>query len=229
MKKACFGFIGILLFLVLVFSSYGGTAVAATKTTNSNQSGRMLGMHMDTATSSASAASLRISGDMLGMHMGSPPGTGSDPMTNRLQKLNGKDFEITFMQYMMVHHQAAVQMAQLVPTHTKRPQLQTLAQNIIRTQSSEIIEMSTWLKQWYGAQPISNPMTVPGMRDMMRSMEQIKAVYGASFDKQFLTMMIQHHQAADTMANLLPGKTQRPELLHLGKQSRASVANLARR
>ena len=138
-------------------------------------------------------------------------------MTKSLENLNGKDFEMTFLQDMMVHHQAASQMAQLVLTHTKRPQLQTLAQNIIRTQSSEMAEMSTWLTQWYGAKPVSDPMAVPGMRDMMRSMEQLKTVYGASFDTQFLTMMSQHHQAAINMANLLPSKTRRPELLQLGQ------------
>jgi uncharacterized protein (DUF305 family) len=77
--------------------------------------------------------------------------------------------------------------------------------------------MTIWLKQWYGAQPISNPTSVPGMTAMMYSMEHLKTLYGTTFDKQFLPLMIQHHQQADNMSNLLPSKTQRPELLMLGQ------------
>src|SRR5258708_843533 len=51
----------------------------------------------------------------------------TDPMTESLKNLSGKKFEVTFMQEMIVHHQAAIDMAQLVPTHTKRAELNTLA------------------------------------------------------------------------------------------------------
>jgi uncharacterized protein (DUF305 family) len=143
--------------------------------------------------------------------------TSSDPMTDSLKPLSGKAFEIKFLQYMIVHHQAADQMAQLISTHTAHPQLQTLAQDIIRTQSSEITEMTIWLKQRYGAQPISNPTSVPGMTAMMYNMEHLKTLYGITFDEQFLPLMIQHHQQAGNMSNLLPSKTQCPELLTLGQ------------
>ena len=66
----------------------------------------------------------------------------SDAMTTSLQGLSGKDFEVKFMQDMVAHHQSALEMATLVPTHTKRPELTTLAQNIITAQTKEIGQMT---------------------------------------------------------------------------------------
>ncbi|GHO84734.1 hypothetical protein KSZ_27400 [Dictyobacter formicarum] len=143
--------------------------------------------------------------------------TGSDPMTDSLKDLTGKAFEVKFMQEMIVHHQAAVDMAKLVPTHTKRPELNTLATNIITAQTKEIGQMTTWLDQWYKEKPVTDAMSVPGMMDMMGGMDQLKAAKDADFDKQFTTMMIQHHQQGVNMANLIPSKTQRPELTQLGQ------------
>src|SRR5260221_10858378 len=71
---------------------------------------------------------------MSGMNMGTRTASSptSDPMTDSLKTMSGKEFEIKFMQYMIVHHQFAIQMAQLVATHTNRPELKTMA-NSIRT------------------------------------------------------------------------------------------------
>jgi len=194
MKLSLFGFVGSLLFLVLVLAASGTRTT--TGTTNSNHSGSMSGMNMGTPTASSPT---------------------SDPMTDSLKTMSGKEFEIKFMQYMIVHHQAAIQMAQLVATHTNRPELKTMANSIIREQSQEITEMTTWLKQWYGAKLLTNPMSVPGMMEMMASMNRLKTAHNATFDKEFLSMMIQHHQEAINMAKLLPSKTQRPQLLTLGQ------------
>lgn len=143
-------------------------------------------------------------------------GIGSDPMTDSLKGLSGKAFEVKFMQEMIVHHQAAVDMAKLVPTHTKRPELNTLATNIITAQTKEIGQMTTWLHQWYNEKPVTDTMSVPGMMDMVSNMDKLKVAKAVDFDKQFITMMIQHHQQAVNMANLISSRTQRPELLQLG-------------
>ncbi len=147
-------------------------------------------------------------------------GTGtptSDPMTDSLKGLSGKDFEVKFMQDMVAHHQSAVEMAQLVPTHTKRPELNTLAQNIISAQTKEIGQMTTWLAQWDNAKPYPSSMDAPGMMDMMGGIDQMKNTKDAAFDKLFLTQMTMHHQQAVNMSNLVPQKSQRPELVTLSK------------
>lgn len=140
-----------------------------------------------------------------------------DPMSNSLKNLSGKEFDVKFMQEMIVHHQAAVDMAKLVPTHTKRPELNTLAANIIAAQTKEINQMTTWLDQWYKEKPVTDTMSVPGMMDMMGNMDTLKKAKDADFDKQFNTMMIQHHQQGVNMANLIASRTQRPALTQLGQ------------
>lgn len=155
---------------------------------------------------------------MAGMPMGTPTTmTGSDPMTNSLKGLTGKDFEVTFMQEMIVHHQSAIDMAKLVSTQTKRPELNTMAQNIITAQTKESTNMTLWLSQWYNEKPLTDSMSVPGMMTMMGDMDALKKAKDAEFDHHFLTMMIDHHQQAVNMANLIPTKTQRSELLMLGQ------------
>lgn len=151
-----------------------------------------------------------------GQTMGGMSG-GTDPMTASLQNLSGQDFEIKFMQDMIAHHQGAVDMAKLVPTHTTRPELLKLSQDIIASQSSEITQMTGWLASWYNAKPLASSMDAPGMMDMMGGMNNLQAAQGANFDKLFIQMMVPHHQSAIAMAKLLPGKTQRPELLKLGQ------------
>jgi len=137
---------------------------------------------------------------------------GSDPMTDSLKGMSGMDFELNFMQMMIVHHQSAIDMAKLIPTNTKRPELIKLGQDIIAAQSKEIGDMTSWLAKWNNAKPLADSMSVPGMMTMMSDMDKLKTAKDENFDKQFLTMMIAHHQQAVNMANLVATKTQRPEL-----------------
>ncbi len=147
-------------------------------------------------------------------------GTGTpthDLMTDSLKELSGKDFEVKFMQNMIAHHQSALDMATLVSTHTKRPELNTLAQNIISTQTQEIGQMTTWLAQWYTEKPLVNAMNAPGMSDMMGGIDQMKNAKDAAFDKLFLAQMTMHHQQAVNMSQLVPQKSHHPELVTLSK------------
>ncbi len=167
-----------------------------------------------TSTSSSSGSQATMPANMPGMSTGTPT---SDAMTTSLQSLSGKDFEVKFMQDMIAHHQTALEMATLVPTHTKRPELNTLAQNIISAQTKEIGQMTTWLAQWYNEKPYTNSMDAPGMMDMMGGMDQLKNAKDAGFDKLFLDQMTMHHQQAVSMAKLVPQKTQRSELVTLSQ------------
>ncbi len=191
MKKRVFSALFGSLFLALVVAACGGNTTPSTGSSGGNNK-MMSGM--STATS------------------------GSNPMTDSLKGLSGKDFEVQFLQEMIAHAQSAVALAQLIPTHTKRAELGTLAQDIISAQKKEISEMTTWLSTWYHEKPVADSISVPGMMEMMGNVDQLKNARNAEFDKLFLTIMITHHYQAVNMANLLPEKTQRPELLKLGQE-----------
>ncbi len=203
-----------------------GTTGAASATTAANPGTTMANMTTAAPATTAMAGmtntppagvTTAAAGSMPGMDHGSMTPSASDPMTESLQKLTGQEFETKFMQNMIVHHQSAIDMAKLVPTNTKRPELLKLSQDIITAQTKEISDMAGWLSSWYNARPLTDSMSVPGMADMMGQMDKLKAAKDAQFDEMFLQMMIVHHQQAVNMANLLPAMTQRPELLKLGQ------------
>jgi uncharacterized protein (DUF305 family) len=118
--------------------------------------------------------------------------------------------DVEFMQGMIMHHQQAVEMTALIPSHTGNRNLQSLGARISSSQSGEIKFMQRWLAA--RGEPLS--MAMPGMPDMDRSgrpmalmpgmltpdqMEALRKAKGAEFDHLFLTGMIQHHNGALTM------------------------------
>ncbi len=60
-----------------------------------------------------------------------------------------KQFDKAFIEQMIPHHQMAIMMAQMMLRGTDRKELQTLAQNIVDSQSAEIEQMREWYKAWY--------------------------------------------------------------------------------
>lgn len=58
-------------------------------------------------------------------------------------------YDLRFLQAMIPHHEAAVVMANDLAQKTKRPELQKLAQEIIKSQQAEIDQMKRWQKDWY--------------------------------------------------------------------------------
>lgn len=71
-------------------------------------------------------------------------------MNANLAGRNGDDFDKAFLGEMIVHHQGAVQMAQLALTNAKRQEIKNLATAIIAAQNKEIDQMIKWSKSWYG-------------------------------------------------------------------------------
>ncbi|MCU0532389.1 MAG: DUF305 domain-containing protein [Hydrococcus sp. Prado102] len=62
---------------------------------------------------------------------------------------NTSDFDREFIAQMIPHHQMAVMMARMVRDSTTRPEIRTLAESIIKTQTSEISQMRQWYQAWY--------------------------------------------------------------------------------
>ncbi len=214
------------LFLALVLAACGD-ATATSKPAATAGSGSMPGMTMKpgetmapSTTAAVNAATTAASGNMPGMAMGTTAASGtmaSDPMTDSLKGLSGKEFEVMFMQEMIAHHQSALDMAKLVPTNTRRAELIKLSQDIITAQTKEIGDMTGWLASWYNAKPLADNMSAPGMMAMMGDTDKLKTAKDSAFDELFLRMMIEHHTQATNMASLIPSKTQRPELVKIGQ------------
>ncbi|HKW03123.1 MAG TPA: DUF305 domain-containing protein [Vicinamibacterales bacterium] len=122
---------------------------------------------------------------------------------------NYTDADVKFMQGMIHHHNQALLMAAMIPSHTETPELIAMGKKITISQTGEIQAM----KEWLSARKQEVPMIMPDGAAMMGTMdmsampgmltpEQMKALdaaRGGKFDELFLTGMIQHHKGALTM------------------------------
>lgn len=71
-----------------------------------------------------------------------------DEMTMGLDGLSSDAFDKAFIEMMIVHHQGAVDMAELIPANARHEELKKLGREIIAAQTKEIETMKQWLKDW---------------------------------------------------------------------------------
>jgi len=105
--------------------------------------------------------------------------------------------DVTFAQNMIPHHeQHCIQMSDIIlGKQGIDPRVVQVANQIKAEQGPEIQQMRSWLSQW-GQPTIS---MAPGMMSD-QDMTALQNAQGVDASKQFLTGMIQEHQAAITMA-----------------------------
>lgn len=80
-----------------------------------------------------------------------------EDMTNELKNKSGSEFDKVFLEQMIIHHQGAIDMANLVLQKSTRPELLKLAEDIIAAQTKEINQMKEWQAQW--GYPVSDGST----------------------------------------------------------------------
>ncbi len=105
------------------------------------------------------------------------------------------DSEYEFLVHMIPHHEEAVATATYLKENTEREEIREFAEGIIRTQSTEITQMTTWLENWY---PDRSHQV--DYQPMMRDLDMLK---GNVLDQAFLEDMIPHHMAAIMMSQQL--------------------------
>ena len=75
----------------------------------------------------------------------------SDSMKMDMSKLSNskdKDFDLAFIEMMTSHHAGAVTMAKEALTKSEKPEIKTLAGQIIKSQEAEIKMMNEWKTKW---------------------------------------------------------------------------------
>lgn len=137
------------------------------------------------------------------------------------ESYTGDDYDRYYMANMIAHHQGAVDMAKLALVHAKHPELKTMANEIITTQTEEIDQMLSWQRDW--GYPASNgdmmidhsAMAMMGSNDNM--MTTLNGKTGDEFDKTFLIQMIAHHESAVAMSRPGIKNARHPEVKELTK------------
>lgn len=85
----------------------------------------------------------------MGNSMDHSMGSMMDSMSAALSGKTGDEFDKAFLDEMVVHHEGAVVMARQVLATSKRPELITLANDIIEAQTKEIGMMKGWRQAWF--------------------------------------------------------------------------------
>lgn len=133
------------------------------------------------------------------------------------------DADTEFAQMMIVHHEGAIEMADLATEKAAAEQVRTLAEGISAAQGPEIEEMTSWLQAWGEiTAPEHGGMEHGGMQmDGMtqeEAMTELGSLSGPEFDQRFLELMIEHHLGAVEMAQSELENGENPQALKLAEQ-----------
>ena len=112
--------------------------------------------------------------------------------------------DVNFMQGMIIHHNQAIVMSNLVDGRTNSPAIIDLAGRIKVSQDDEINFMENWLKE-RDEMTHSHHHTHHSMKGMAtkEQLEELAASLGNSFDQLFLELMVAHHDGAIEMVSEL--------------------------
>ncbi len=171
--------------------------------------------------------------------------------------------DVKFMQDMILHHAQAVEMSALVQQRTNNAQVREIAARIDSSQADEIEFMQDWLRERgeaapdasaghaamdhsahasmdpsahgaHGGMDHSAHAGMPGMATP-EQMAALAAATGPDFDRQFLTLMIAHHEGAIQMVSDLfarPGSANDPILFRFANdvtnEQQAEIGRMTR-
>ncbi len=155
-------------------------------------------------------------------------GTAAEETTDSASQTEAEDVhndaDTMFAQMMIVHHEGAIEMADLAVEKADSEEVRSLAERISAAQGPEIEKMTSWLEAW-GEE--TSPMGHEGMdhgdMDMEgmsqeEAMAELESLSGAEFDQRFLELMIAHHRGAVDMAQEELDGGENPEALELAQK-----------
>src|SRR5690625_6943588 len=107
------------------------------------------------------------------------------------------DADTMFAQMMIVHHEGAIEMADLAVEKADSEEVRSLAERISAAQGPEIEKMTSWLEAWGeetsptgGMEGMDHGgMDMEGM-SQEEAMAELESLSGAEFDRRFLELML---------------------------------------
>ncbi|WP_131669325.1 CopM family metallochaperone [Psychrobacter pygoscelis] len=130
------------------------------------------------------------------------------------------DADVAFAKGMLAHHQGAVAMAKTQLKYGQDETMNTLAQDIINAQQSEIEQMQNWLASHpdTGSQPNTKAMQ-QAYEQSMQPMhgDMMEGIQDSDADMAFAKGMLAHHQGAIAMSKVQLEYGQDPEMNKLAQ------------
>jgi uncharacterized protein (DUF305 family) len=126
------------------------------------------------------------------------------------------DADVDFAAMMIPHHQGAIAMAKVQLEYGKDPGLRKLSEAIVTAQESEITFLKGWLAKHSKPTDATHAHHMPSSMAYMEGMEKMNRDMNAAMtgdpDRDFVLMMIPHHQGAIDMAKVQLEHGKDPEL-----------------
>ena len=136
------------------------------------------------------------------------------------QAANVTDADMMFASMMIVHHEQAIEMSDIVLAKDGvHPKVVKLAEAIKTAQGPEIEQLQGWLDDW-GVDPDEGQMDGMGHGDGMMTEDDLAALEsadGAEASRLFLEQMIVHHEGAVEMAQAQVEDGSNPDAIELAQ------------
>ncbi|MEU7755271.1 DUF305 domain-containing protein [Micromonospora sp. NPDC049101] len=156
-------------------------------------------------------------------------------LTPRLTRPGDASVEAGFARDMTTHHAQAVEMSLIAYRSATLPEVRQIAVDIATGQQGEIGAMQTWLREWglspTGSQPPMSWMSdgarlnkdglMPGMATPQQ-MTALRDARGIEVDRQFLTLMYDHHLGGIHMIDAALDETDNAEVVRVAKTMKAT-------
>jgi len=142
-------------------------------------------------------------------------------MSNMMNKMNemkmSENTDVDFVNMMIIHHEGAIDMATSEVASGIDENIKSMANNIIRDQQKEIATMQSWLEKNKDKKGTSGDNSKKLMKSMKIMMNPDMKMAG-DVDKDFVTMMILHHQGAIDMAGVEITNGTDPEIMKMAQE-----------
>lgn len=114
------------------------------------------------------------------------------------------DTDGAFIAAMIPHHESAIEMAEMAQDRAQHPEIKQLAGEIIDAQEAEIETLEGAHERLYGEPVGEMSHGSLGLEDSMMGMDGNMSMLESAkpFDREFIDMMIAHHQGAIRMARI---------------------------
>lgn len=140
---------------------------------------------------------------------------------NMYANLKGDAFDEAYIADMLAHHEGALNMSEQAMAVTAHEEIRTLASNIVQSQSTELIKMRTWQKEWGYKETMGGGHGSHGGAgmdmgsDMVEMQNKLQGLTGEEYDKEFLKQMILHHEQAVEMSQYAATNAKHQEIKDL--------------
>jgi uncharacterized protein (DUF305 family) len=155
-----------------------------------------------------------------------PPAATPTPVPQQTPSTRASQFDQQFIDMMVGHHRASLEMARIAVTRSQRPEIQEIAAAILAEQPNEIADMQQWRADWFGS-PNTPPLDrVPTLDvSLTASGQPITADLGSKvealrsapepFDIAFIDAMVPVHQRETDVARMAILQANHQEILDL--------------